>query len=270
MVRKRMLLSVMVVGMFCSASFALAPMGSPMAGPQQGQYGVGIGYAQSDMTLEVSGPDWNHGGEMVINDLQNNLYFICLGYGVSNDWELYGGIGMAGAEFPGDTGAPDFEGDNGFAFGIGTKRTLVEDGDTKWGILGQYTRGKSEDSVRVPSIGESGYPTWGNGAVDLDVSGKAEAKLEWYEVQVAIGPTVPLSEDVCIYGGPFLHFAEADLELKDAEGYRCEHELEQKLELGAYIGTLISLGDPNASLMAEFLYTGNGWAWGVGAMFKCP
>jgi hypothetical protein len=213
------------------------------------------------MNLEVSGPLGGAAGELVINDLQMDMYYVSLGYGVSDDWELYGAAGWANAEFPGDTGAPDFEGDDGFAFGIGTKRTLAEDGDTKWGVLAQYTQGKSEDDVSSTAGG-----TWGNGVISI-ASGKVETKLEWYEVQLAMGPTVPLSEDMCIYGGPFLHFAEADLEVKAS---RSEYELEQKLQLGAYIGTLISLGDPNASLMAEFLYTGEGWAWGVGAMFKCP
>ncbi len=269
MVRKRMLLSVMVVGVFCSASFALAPMGPPMAGLEQGQYGVGIGYGQSDMTLEVSGTvDATGGGGAVINDLQNDMYYVSLGYGISNDWELYGAIGWANAEFPGDGGAPDFDGDDGFAFGIGTKRTLAQDGDTKWGVLGQFTQGKSEDNVRVTSSGG----TWGNGTIGVP-SGNTPAKLEWYEVQLAVGPTVPLSEDMIIYGGPFLHFVEADLEVRSAPSVsdsRYEYELEQKLQLGAYIGTLVSLGDPNASLMAEFLYTGEAWGWSVGAMFKCP
>ncbi|UCF17058.1 MAG: hypothetical protein JSW59_06265, partial [Phycisphaerales bacterium] len=242
MVRKRMLLSVMVVGMFCSAAFALAPMGPPMAGLEQGKYGAGIGYAYSDMNLEVSGPlTGMPGGEAVLNDLQMDMYFVCLGYGISDDWELYGAAGWANAEFPGDTGAPDFEGDEGFAFGIGTKRTLAEDGDTKWGVLAQYTQGKSEDDIRTTS----GTQTWGNGIYLPDpapaTSRKVETKLEWYEVQLALGPTVPLSEDMCIYGGPFLHFAEGDLEVKAS---RYEYELEQKLQLGAYIGTLVSLGDP--------------------------
>ena len=260
----------MVVGMFCSAALAIAPMGPPIATLEQGKYGAGIAYAFSDMTLEVSGPLTGlPGGEAVINDLQHNIYMGLLGYGISNDWDLYGGIGWANAEFPGDTGAPDFEGDDGFIFGIGTKRTLAEDGDTKWGVLAQFTQGKSEDDVRTTGSGQ----TWGNGAGTLPApispatSRKFEAKLEWYEVQLALGPAVPLSEDMVVYGGPFLHFVEADLEVK---GSRYEYELEQKWQLGAYVGTLISLGDPNASLMAEFLYTANGWGFGVGALFACP
>jgi len=265
-----MLLSVVVVGMFCSAALAIAPMGPPMAGLDQGKYSAGIGYAHSDMTLEISGPV-SGAGEAVINDLQSNMYYVSLGYGISNEWNIYGALGFANAEFPGDTGAPDFEGDNGFGFAVGTKRTLAEDGDTKWGVLAQFAQGKSEDTVTVPSTPGVGNPnpTWGNGTINLGSGGRVPTKLEWYEVQLAMGPTVPLSDDVCVYGGPFLHFAEGDLEVRDGSD-RDEYELEQKLQLGAYIGTLITLGDPNASLMAEFLYTGNAWGFGIGAIFACP
>lgn len=261
MVRKRMLLSGVVVAMFCSASFALVPMGPPVAGLEQGKYSFGVGFAQSDMNVEVSGPlTGGAGGEKVINDLQTDMYWVSLGYGISDDWEIFGGIGWANAEFPGDGPAVDFDGDDGFAFGIGTKRTLAQDGDTKWGVLGQYTQGKSEDNTR-----SSSGTTWGNGSISLGINN--QTKLELYEVQLALGPAVPLSEDVTLYGGPFLHFLEGDLEIK---GSRDEYDLEQKLQLGAYIGALVSLGDPNASLMAEFLYTGEAWAWGIGALIRCP
>ncbi len=267
MVLKRMLLSIVVVGMFCSAAFALAPMGPPMAGLPQGSHSVGVGYAYSDMTVEVSGPVSGAGGEKVLNDLQTNMYYLCLGYGISDDWNVYGGIGATDSEFPGDASAKDFEGHTGFAFGIGTKRTLAEDGDTKWGVLCQYTHGKSDDNVR--GVSGSGNDTWGNGSISIPDSGAFPAKLEYYEVQIAVGPTIPLSEDVCVYGGPFLHFLEGDLEVKDGSNRR-EDELEQNFELGAYIGALINLGDPNASLMAELLYTDSGWGIGIGAMIRCP
>lgn len=96
-------------------------------------------------------------------------------------------------------------------------------------------------------------------------------KIEWYEVQVALGPTVPISEDVCVYGGPFLHFVEGDLEIK---GSRQEWELEQRLQLGAYAGVLANIGDVGSlndvSVMAELLWTGEAWGVGIGAMIKFP
>lgn len=269
MVLNRMLLSIVVVGMFCSAAFALVPMGPPMAGLPQGGYSVGVGYAFSDMNLEVSGPV-SGGGEAVINDIQNDMYYLCLGYGISDDWTLYGGIGAVNAEFTADGAGNDFEGDTGFAFGIGTKRTLAENGDTKWGVLAQFTQGKSEDTITSVSGQSFGNGSIG-GATFTPAGSRHPMKIEWYEIQVALGPTVPISEDVCVYGGPFLHFVEGDLEVKDS---RAEWELEQRLQLGAYIGTLVNIGNVGSlndvSVMAELLWTGEAWGVGIGAMIKFP
>jgi hypothetical protein len=269
MAGKRMLLGMVVVGVFCSAAFALAPMGPPMAGLPQGAHSVGIGFAHSDMNLEVSGTVGSTGGgAAVINDIQSDMYYLCLGYGISNDWTLYGGIGTADSEFPADGSGARFEGDSAFGFAIGTKRTLAENGDTKWGVLGQISQGKSEDTITAAS-GQS----FGNGSITGPFSAGARhaMKLEWYEVQVALGPTVPISEDICVYGGPFLHFVEGDLEIR---GSRAEFELEQRLQLGAYAGVLANIGDVgslnNVSVMAELLWTGEAWGVGIGATIRCP
>jgi hypothetical protein len=267
MAQRKLLLSVVVVGMFGTAAFALAPMGPPVAGLPQGSHAVGIGYFHSDMNLEISGPGIGTSGgsgAAVLTDVQSDLYYVGLGYGISDDWALYGGVGVANAEFPADGSGAPFDGDDGFGFGIGTVKTLAEDGDIKWGILGQLTQGKSEDNVTVAAGGQ----TFGNGNISSPLTaGRHEMKLEWYEVQVALGPAVPVCEGVCLYGGPFLHFLEGDLEIK---GSRDEFELEQRLQLGAYIGALVSLGDPNASLKAEFLWTGEAWGIGIGASIRCP
>ncbi|MHC4433671.1 MAG: hypothetical protein ACYTBS_17665, partial [Planctomycetota bacterium] len=115
MVRRRMLLSVVVVGVFSAAAFAIAPMGPPMAPLPQGQYaGVG-GYAYSDMNLEISGPVTGAAGEAMVEDIQSNMYYGGIVYGVADGWNIYGVAGMADAEFPGDTSSPDFDGDEGFA-----------------------------------------------------------------------------------------------------------------------------------------------------------
>jgi hypothetical protein len=80
---------------------------------------------------------------------------------------------------------------------------------------------------------------------------------------VLSGPAVQLNEDVCFYGGPFLHFAEGDLEIQSSQE---EGELEQRCELGVFIGMLLNLGS-GASLSFEFFFTGEAWGAGIGAMF---
>ena len=157
---------------------------------------------------------------------------------------------------------------------MGTKRTLAtdEESGTVWGTVFQFAKASSEDSVR-PLTG--GTNSWGNGAIDLPIGSYSsfDTELDWYEIQFAVGPTVPLCEGVCVYGGPFLHLVEADLELRgrsSSSHNRYEYELEQHLEIGGYIGAQAELGDPNVLLGAEFLYTGEAWGAGIGVTILCP
>jgi hypothetical protein len=270
-----MLLSVVVVGMFSAAAFALAPMGPPMAPLPQGQYAAVGGYAYSDMNLEVSGPlaGGRPGGEAMVEDIQSNIYYGGIVYGVADGWNIYGVAGMADAEFPGDGVSPDFDGDEGFAYGIGCKKTIFTEPDsgTVWGTVFQFVEARRIDD-RVTTSSAAGQ-SWGNGAIGLTASRQIDAELELYEIQLAAGPTVPLCEGVCVYGGPFLHFVEGDLELKNAystSGYRQEYELEQHLEIGGYVGAQVEVGDPNILVGGEFLWTGEAWALGIGATILCP
>ena len=255
MKQRKMLLSIMVVGMFSSAALAITPMGPPVAGLAEGQYALGLGYAIADQSLEISGPVATTSGDAEI-DVENMAYYGCIGYGISNEWSIGLALGAADAEFDADSGGTDFDGDSEFGFAVQTKRTLHDNGnDTKWGTIFQYCRGSSEDKT-------SASTTYGNGAIGA-ISANKKVELDWYEMQLALGPAVQVNEEICIYGGPFLHFVEGDLKY---QGSQYEYELEQLFELGGYIGLMYDLGN-RASLSLEFLATGETWGAGIGAMF---
>jgi hypothetical protein len=267
-----MLLSVVVVGMFSAAAFALAPMGPPMAPLPQGQYAGMVGYAYSDQNLEISGPvsgnvrGGSTAGEAFVSDIQSNMWYVGAAYGVTEGWNIYGALGIADAEFPGDGSSPDFEGGDGFAFAIGVKKTIFTDPDsgTVWGTVFQFAQARRiNDNVAAVS----GSPnTWGNAHIGLATSGVTEAELDMYAIQLAAGPTVPVCEGVHLYGGPFLNFVEGDLEVKTS---RSNYELEQHLEIGAYVGAQAELTD-NILVGGEFLWTGEAWSLGIGATILCP
>ena len=253
MKQRKWWLSIMVVGMFSSAALAISPMGPPVSMLAEGQYAAGLGYAMSEQTLEISGPA-STTGDAELDDIQSSVYYGCLGYGISDAWSIYAAIGLSDAEFDADSGGSDFDGDTEFGFAVGTKRTLHDnESGTKWGTIFQYCRGQSEDKI-------SNASTFGNDAFSVGAGRKVE--LDWYEMQLALGPAIQMNEELCLYGGPFLHFAEGDVEV---QGSQNEYELEQRVELGGYIGALMSLG-ANASLSLEFLITGEAWGVGIGAM----
>ena len=259
MEKRKLLLSIMVVGMFGSAALALAPMGPPVAGLSQGEYNAGFGYAFSKMKLGVSGPVNPTTGEAVLV-VRSNMYYGCLGYGISDDWNIYGAAGVADADFNGEGNGTNFDGNRQFGFAVGTKKTLAENGKTKWGVLAQYSRGKSEDNM-ITSGG-----TLGNGAIT--VAGPApDVELTWHAIQLALGPTVQVSDNVSVYGGPFLHLVEGDL---DIHASRSEYRLRQLWELGGYIGTMIYCPASNASFVAEILFTRETLGLGVGGVIPLP
>jgi len=257
MERKQLLLAVLVMGVSGSAALALAPMGPPVATLPQGQYAGGIGYAFSKMDLEVSGPIGSVAGEAELHDVENNIYYISLGYGISNTWSIYGAVGTADTEFDADVGS-DFNGDTDTGFAIGTKRTLHDDGGkVKWGTVLQYCRGQSEDKFNAPA-GQA----FADGGISGFAVGYQEAELDWYEIQLALGPVVQVRDNICVYGGPFLHFLEGDLNFPVDQ---TEYELEQLSEIGAYIGALYNV-KTNTTLSAEILATDDAWGIAIGAM----
>ena len=140
MEKRKLLLSIMVVGMFGSAALALAPMGPPTAELPQGGYNAGFGYAFSKMKLDVQGGAPTTGESVLV--VRSNMYYGCLGYGISDDWNVYGAAGAADADFNGEGNGTNFDGNLKFGFALGTKRTLAENGKTKWGVLAQYARGR--------------------------------------------------------------------------------------------------------------------------------
>ena len=258
MEQKKLLLSIMVVGMFSSAALAIAPIGPPVAGLAEGQYGVGISYALAD--LEVKMPDLaNTMGRKAVQNAEAQGYFLHVGYGISDEWCAYVSLGMSELEADADeipvTGQ-DFNGDAKFTYAVGTKRTLHDNGtDTKWGVALQYMKGGSEDSITLPT-------SFGNGVGPLPAGG---IDIEWNLIQLAVGPAVQVNPDVCLYGGPFLMFIDADAEYTPA-GFTFTTEIKEAFELGGYIGTVINLGG-SAGLGLEFLFTGQSWGAGIGAMF---
>ena len=271
MVRRRMLLSVVVVGMFSAAAFALAPMGPPMAPLPQGQYAAVGGYAYSDQNLEISGTGiTGTAGEPYVSDIQSDMYYGGLVYGVADGWNIYGVAGIADAEWDGDGSFVDFDGDSGFAFAVGVKKTIFTDPDseTVWGTVFQFSQARRIEDKFMPTTAND---TWGNGYISVGGATQNTAELDLYAIQLAAGPTVPLCEGVVLYGGPFLNFVEGDLEVKmPSSGSRSNYELEQHLEIGGYVGAQMEVGDPNILVGGEFLWTGEAWALGVGATILVP
>jgi len=258
-----------------SAVLALAPMGPPKALLGQDRWDVGIEYNHQTMDLEAdckvteTMPEFDfvvaRKDKHNINDLKSNVIMARAGYGINNDWDAFVRLGLADAKggieriFP-DNATPDkykgFDGSFGFGWGFGTRATFWQGDELSWGGLFQITWLEPDDG----SISLSNDP---------EFSGKA--KVDIREVQIAIGPTWRVDDNMRIYGGPFLHFVDGDLDISgrtvdmDTEILmEAGGDIEEESQFGGYVGAHLDV-DENTSCFIECQFTGDAWGIGLGA-----
>ncbi len=272
---------LIVLGVCSSVVSALPLMGPPRALIGQDQWNIGLGYSYSQMDLEASGKSREDPGTGIwgpwlsskhdIKDLTSNVVLGQLGYGVSEsvDISLYLGVSDAQDDMKEST-AGVYPGDKytgmdcgfGFAWGLGARATFWKDGDVTWGGLLQVLwENPSEGDISL----NPEPPTLPNRLT-------GDAELDLREIQIAVGPTVQL-EGFSIYGGPFLHFVDGDIETSvsglDSSGIppldrvELSEDVKEESVLGFYVG-LQAEADAETSWYAEYSITSDAWGLGIG------
>jgi hypothetical protein len=250
------------VGLCGSATLAMDPLGPPTAGLKQGQWSIGLEYSYSQMDFEASSVQIGGSSydDYDIESAKVNKVYANLGYGVLDNWEVFGRIGGSSVDFTSeiwDWYSSDyqmpFEGDMGTAWGVGTKVTVFEQPNVKWGVLGQISWARSREHLSY--TGYSGYD--------------GDAKIDFYEIQVAVGPTCKLTDKVSVYGGPFFHYLDGDFKAicSDDESYDWEFDAEKHSDFGGYIGAQLQINE-NASLNAEYQLSEDVGGLSVGLVWK--
>ncbi|HUU16690.1 MAG TPA: hypothetical protein VMW72_06040 [Sedimentisphaerales bacterium] len=230
-----------VAVLLSSASWALTPLGPPKSGLKQKQYSLGFVYASSEMDLEVGG----YGFSWTATDIDWKTYLARLGYGLSDDCEIYSLLGFSKCS------SDDFNGSTEFAWGFGTKFTVAKNNSVTWGGMFQLCSMSSEDSATTED------PYFGYTSASIDV--------QLFDIQIAFGPTYT-KEAFSIYGGPFLHFVDGDLEVR-ANGDSGSVDIEQESEFGGYVGAQFDV-DESASVFIEYQMTGDASAIAGGFVWR--
>lgn len=274
----------MVIGMCNSVVFAIAPMGPPRASLLEGQWAFGLEYGHNEMDLESFGPvketqmlagsvltTSSSFAKYQIENFQSNMYLARLGVGTWENWDLFVRFGASDAQDEisevlanGTAGTDqyrDYDSGHGLAWGLSTRATFYEQGNTTWGGIIQIT---------WANPGESDITNKNDSTFTGDV------EIDYWEVQVAIGPTVEF-ENLRIYGGPFLHFLNGDLtldgQIDDPPGVPdlivvdTSHEIREESQLGGYAGAQWYTGQ-NSSLFTEVQFTDDAWGVGIGTIWK--
>jgi opacity protein-like surface antigen len=256
--KKLLLLSVVfVVAILCgSTALAVAPVGPPTAGLKTGQFSAGFGYAHGE--IDSADVDWKSDfasglPKLKAKDVKSDAYLAKFGYGISDDWEFYGFLGVA--DMRGKIDDDGFDGDQDFSGGFGTKYTFLRDGQLSWGGVYQMSWSRGDDSYSVDS---SDYGLdYGTVKIDSD--------FKMYDIFLAVGPTYEM-KNWRIYGGAGLHYFNADVDVKYTDITILEGDAD-KASFGGYAGTEIDL-DARTSIYGEYMLAGDAWALGTGIVWK--
>ncbi len=271
---------VMVVSMCGSVALALPPMGPPKAMVGQDQWTVGIGFSHGEMDLEAHGEGRENQGAGFaaialdrhdIESLTTNVILGSLGFGVSDSWDVFVSVGGADAgdditeELANGADGNKYTGfDSSFeiCYGVGSRITFWEDGDVTWGGLFQILWQNPDGSIDLRAANDPTFTLTG------------DAELDFWEVQVAVGPTWE-GDDFRVYGGPFLHIIDGDIDL-DTTGVDgtlatwqvlSSGDIREASQFGGYAGAQWLMAD-NMSANVEIQFTADAWAVGVGAIWK--
>lgn len=183
--------------------WALTFMGPATTDLERGQARIGAEYSTGEADVSVSGSILP--GTTTSDDIDIDALLARLSAAPFENIELYLRLGMAEV---GDL-------DEDLAWGAGVKVTVFDSEPLPWGVLFQVAHFQGDDKETAgPIVIES----------DLDV----------YEYQIAVGPSYRVG-NVCVYGGPFLHFIDGDLDLK-ALNQKVTLDIEQESEFGGYVG----------------------------------
>lgn len=237
---KKVMFTILIL--MCNQAFGLSFMGPTTTELNQGQSSFGLDYSFSDIDVKVSGY-----GASWTEDIETNTVFSNLSYGITDNWEGFLRLGFATIE------ADDFDGDNEFAYGFGTKFTFAEQDAISWGALFQVGWLSSDDSGTIVAYG---HTITGNQEIDV------------YEIQIAVGPTYE-ANGLTIYGGPFFHFVNGDYDWSGTVAGPVINgsgsfslDIEEESVFGGYVGISKDL-DENTNIGVEFQFTGDAQVVGV-------
>jgi hypothetical protein len=245
----RVRLITMGIVLFFLTSSAFALIGPPTASLDKGQWGAGANYRYTSQDLDqIKG----HGYE----DFNINRYYGQLGYGLADNWELYGQLGMADIklniiEINDEVNGYNF--DNDILYGLGTKYTFAKKEKADWGAALQV-------NMLTGSWSDSYTQDDGGGTETV----KATYDIDAMEIILAVGPTVDMG-GWKLYGGALYSLLsfDGDYKLTGSDWVWTASGDGDTDNFGGYIGAQFGILQ-NCNMAIEFLGTNNGWGAGAG------
>ncbi len=252
-IRSIWLLCIVLV-LSSSISFALDPLGPPMASLGQRKFREGFEYSYGSMDFELNEGHWaeyldgvffdsGKANSITLKDFKTKKSYFNLRYGITDNLDAFLRLGATVGEF-GDSiweDAEKFDSQAEFTIGGGVKATFYESGNLKLGGIFQASWANYDGKLMAEHWAAADF-------IEMNIA----------EIQVAVGPTYKLIDRVLIYGGPFFHFVTGDLDNEYSEvsggSLLASHyswDVDERSIFGGYIGMQIELAK-DSSLNFEY------------------
>ena len=274
---------LLILGLSSSA-MALSPIGPAQAviGEKQWAVGLNVGYQSMDLVADGTFYEYPSSGptprdmpdQIALEDIESISSFVQIGFGISQNWDIYGLIGASDADgdatvkpSSSDPKIPvngftdgqkfDVNGDHEVALGFGTRFTLKDCETVKWGGMAQMTWQSPKGGSAWTSKADPAYRTTGTW------------ELDYWELIVAVGPTF-VYDNVQFYGGPFLHMVRGDMDFSGTttDGTaKTSQDLEEEAMIGGFAGMQMDLSE-NTVFYVDGQFTGQAWGIGMGTILR--
>ena len=255
---------------------ALDRMGPAVSQLGQGKLGIGLDYASSNTDLQASGHSiytsmstssgtpvvtqqyGKHSATMDRVDIDR--FYTTIGYGLGERTDVFFRLGGAQIDWKDDGGTD-------LALSGGVRSTFYATDRLQIGGLAQIGWSEAEYKA-IP------FPNPFN---NYHVAMHGELSL--YEIQAALAASYRLTERVSVYGGPFLYFADGDLDLEKDEPWHVwipegralsldsSYDLAETCRLGGYIGAQYKI-TPGMTWGIEYQYTADADAITTGLVWR--
>jgi len=270
-----------------ATSIALDPMGPAVAELEKGQFSIGAEYSTSKMDLRLNEGKITRRGYVngtlssirsgglnryTLTNVNVDKVWTKISYGITEDWDVFVRLGTADIDFDYSNRmycvnnacqvfpwGQEHNGHNDFAIGLGTKVTFHKKENLKWGGLFQisWCQSDGKNTGSLPAASSiTGFGTSYSHSVDVDL----------VEIHVALGPEYQFTNNISVYGGPFLHFVDGDIKGHYYEsgttgvgtliGYSSDYsyDIDQRTFFGGYVGLEMDI-TKDVSVNIEYQHT---------------
>lgn len=265
-----------------SSVLALDFLGPPVAQLDKGKLSAGAEFSTGKFEFKAKGfatwYDWgsmtfpyrSHVHNIHMKNIKTQKTYGTVGYGLTDSWDVSVSLGTVKSSwnyYQENVGSSwnynrKSESSRDNALSIGIRRTLYSKGKLKIGALAKYSRLRMDEA--------NFHTEAANRTVEMS------AELAMDEFQIAVGASYDMSKNLCIYGGPFIHWMDGELNdvivplqpgLGDYIAYG-SYDLLHAEEIGGYIGVQARLRK-NTTFNIEYQRTNSADCLGMSLLFRC-